>query len=159
VRGARAQAEIDGDLNIVAELDKDYEYMGKQTCAVDSMCLRACPVGIDTGKFIKDLRNKDATKIEQTVWKGAATSWSGVNRAASVALSGAHRLPTGLVQTVTDIGRALVGAETLPQYQPELPAGGSGRAKLGGIHGDTNSETQAAYIPARVYAKFAQRRV
>ena len=158
VRRARAQAEIDGDLNIVAELDKDYEYMGKQTCAVDSMCLRACPVGIDTGKFIKNLRNKDATKIEQTVWKGAAASWSGVNRAASIALSGAHRLPTGLVKTVTDIGRALVGTETLPQYQPELPAGGHRRSKLGGIVGDKNSDIQAVYIPACVNAMFGPQR-
>src|SRR5699024_3349696 len=108
VRRARAKAEQEGDTATVAELDKDYEYMGKQTCAVDSMCLRACPVGIDTGKFIKRLRREDSKKVEQKVWKVAATGWSAVNRGASIALSGAYRLPTVLAKTVSDIGRALV---------------------------------------------------
>ena len=118
---ARAKAEQEGDTATVAELDKDYEYMGKQTCAVDSLCVRACPVDIDTGKFIKQLRREDSKKLEQKVWKGAASGWSAVNRGASIALSGAYRLPTGLAKTVSDIGRALVGTETMPQYQPELP--------------------------------------
>ena len=154
VRRARAQAEHQGDFITVTELDKDYEYMGKQTCAVDSMCLRACPVGIDTGKFIKRLRREDANKVEQTAWKGAAQGWSAVNRGASIALSGAHRLPTSLVQAVTDVGRKLVGTETMPQYQPELPGGGHRRSKLGGIVGDKNAEVQAIYVPACVNAMF-----
>src|SRR5699024_568370 len=98
VRRARAKAEQEGDTATVAELDKDYEYMGKQTCAVDSLCVRACPVDIDTGKFIKQLRREDSKKVEQKVWKGAASGWSAVNRGASIALTGAYRLPTGLAR-------------------------------------------------------------
>ena len=154
VRRARAKAEGHGDYATVAELDKDYEYMGKQTCAVDSMCLRACPVGIDTGKFIKRLRREDSNTVEQSVWKTAAQGWSTVNLGASVALNGAHRLPTSLVKAVTDVGRKLVGTETLPQYQPELPSGGSRRSKLGSIVGDKTAEVQAVYVPACVNAMF-----
>ena len=154
VRRARAKAEQEGDTATVAELDKDYEYMGKQTCAVDSLCVRACPVDIDTGKFIKQLRREDSKKVEQKVWKGAASGWSAVNRGASIALTGAYRLPTGLAKTVSDIGRALVGTETMPQYQPELPTGGVRRSKLGRIVGDCTAEVQAVYVPACVNAMF-----
>ena len=60
VRRARKRAEEAGDSQLVAELDEAYEYMGIETCAVDSMCRTACPVGIDTGKFIKRLRREEA---------------------------------------------------------------------------------------------------
>ncbi len=42
----------------------DYEYFGDQTCATDGLCELKCPVDIDTGKFIKELR-KEKVK-EQT---------------------------------------------------------------------------------------------
>ncbi|MFH0411807.1 FAD-binding and (Fe-S)-binding domain-containing protein [Corynebacterium sp. L4756] len=158
VRRARATAQQHGDEAVVAELDKDYEYMGKQTCAVDSMCVRACPVGIDTGKFIKRLRTEDSRPLEQKVWKGAAHGWSAVNLGASIALSGAHRLPTGLVKAVTDVGRKLVGEETMPQYQPELPGGGHRRSKLQGIVGDTSAHVEAVYVPACVNAMFGEQK-
>ena len=154
VRRARAKAEQEGDFITVKELDKDYEYMGKQTCAVDSMCVRACPVGIDTGKFIKRLRREDSNAVEQTVWQGAAQGWSAVNLGASIALSGAHRLPTGLVKAVTDVGRKLVGADTMPQYQPELPGGGQRRSKRGRIVGAQDAKVAAVYVPACVNAMF-----
>jgi D-lactate dehydrogenase len=34
----------------------DFSYAGIDTCALDGLCGTACPVGIDTGKFIKKLR-------------------------------------------------------------------------------------------------------
>jgi D-lactate dehydrogenase len=39
----------------------DYTYAGIDTCALDGLCGTACPVGIDTGKFIKKLREKRVT--------------------------------------------------------------------------------------------------
>jgi D-lactate dehydrogenase len=38
---------------------EQYRYDGIETCAVDGSCMHACPVGIDTGKLIKQLRHED----------------------------------------------------------------------------------------------------
>ncbi|GAO03232.1 FAD-binding and (Fe-S)-binding domain-containing protein [Anaeromyxobacter sp. PSR-1] len=37
-------------------LERDYVYLGEETCAVDGLCATACPVGIDTGEHTKWLR-------------------------------------------------------------------------------------------------------
>jgi D-lactate dehydrogenase len=44
-----------------AEIDSisdDYSYAGIDTCALDGLCGTACPVGINTGDYIKHLRTK-----------------------------------------------------------------------------------------------------
>ena len=37
-------------------LISEYEYDGIETCAADGTCMHACPVGIDTGKLVKEFR-------------------------------------------------------------------------------------------------------
>lgn len=37
-------------------LREQYKYYGNESCATDSMCSTSCPVGIDTGTYIKTLR-------------------------------------------------------------------------------------------------------
>lgn len=39
-----------------AELLDEYDYYGIDTCAADGLCALACPVKIDTGSMVKDLR-------------------------------------------------------------------------------------------------------
>src|SRR3954451_6970342 len=38
---------------------EEYEYDGIETCAADGTCRLACPVGIDTGKLIKQFRARE----------------------------------------------------------------------------------------------------
>jgi D-lactate dehydrogenase len=61
VRREMVRLEELGDAVLVEELDRDYSYMGMDTCAADGMCATACPVGIDTGSFIKRRRAQSAT--------------------------------------------------------------------------------------------------
>ncbi|SEI55523.1 D-lactate dehydrogenase [Allopseudospirillum japonicum] len=49
----RAQASKTDDLRL---LEKDFQYAGIDTCAGDSLCSTRCPVGIDTGQMIRELR-------------------------------------------------------------------------------------------------------
>lgn len=42
--------------SVADELLAEYEYYGKETCAVDGMCATSCPVHINTGDLIKKLR-------------------------------------------------------------------------------------------------------
>jgi len=45
--------------HLLAQLNKIYQYSGNETCATDGLCASACPVKIDTGKLIKELRREE----------------------------------------------------------------------------------------------------
>ena len=45
----------------LAQLRRAYDYYGNQTCATDGLCALSCPVGIDTGKLIKALRQSEVS--------------------------------------------------------------------------------------------------
>lgn len=155
VRRARAQAIKDGDTELVEHIDSEYQYEGIDTCAVDSMCVTACPVGIDTGKFIKSLRRGQAGAVESAGWAAAAKAWGPGNKLASTALTGAYYLPASLVEKVTDVARALVGEDTVPSYRPELTKGGVSRSKAFGTRiGDPNAEPVGVFVPACVNSMF-----
>jgi D-lactate dehydrogenase len=65
----------DEDTNRLSVLQSAYQYAGDETCATDGLCATACPVGIDTGKLIKELRyhahspaaNSIATAMEKNM--------------------------------------------------------------------------------------------
>ena len=44
--------------HIAAEMASQYEYWGETTCATDSICAMKCPVKVDTGKLIKQIRHE-----------------------------------------------------------------------------------------------------
>jgi L-lactate utilization protein LutB len=44
--------------NRLAVFEKSFEYDGKATCAADGMCQEKCPVKINTGDLIKQLRSQ-----------------------------------------------------------------------------------------------------
>lgn len=157
VRRARAKALAEGRLDDARELEREYEYQGIDTCAVDSMCVTACPVGIDTGKFIKSLRrerNEAGNAVVPGVWTAAAKAWKAVPPVASAALTGVNYLPTSLTKAVTDVARKLVGEDVMPEYQPELGKGGKLRSRLGTRVGALGVDPVAVYVPACVNTMF-----
>jgi D-lactate dehydrogenase len=57
VRREMVRLEESGDDPAVFDaLVDDYQYAGLDTCAVDGLCATACPVGLNTGNFVKRLR-------------------------------------------------------------------------------------------------------
>ena len=64
----------------------DFEYDGIETCAADGACSLACPVGIDTGEFIRELRAAEHGEGERRIAAVAARSWGTVERATRAAL-------------------------------------------------------------------------
>ncbi|CAN3703095.1 hypothetical protein MMX123_03133 [Microbacterium sp. MM2322] len=154
VRRASVAARERGDGALVAELEKDYDYDGVQTCAVDGMCQTACPVLINTGTLMKRFRKEDANPVLAAGWSAAATGWGAVTRAGSAALTVASALPTPVVRTVTDAARAVLGTDTVPRYSAELPAGGAPRRSLGSRVGAAGVEPVAVFLPACVGSMF-----
>jgi len=154
VRRASTAARERGDGALVAELEKDYNYDGVQTCAVDGMCQTACPVLINTGSLMKRFRREDANPALAAGWSAAATGWGAVTRAGSAALSVASVLPTPAVRAVTDAARAVLGTDTVPRYAAELPGGGTSRKALGRVVGAAGVEPSAVFLPACVGSMF-----
>ena len=153
-RRAIARAEASGDHALVRELERDYDYAGVDTCAVDGMCQTACPVLINTGTLVKRLRREDAGPAANAAWKGAAHAWAGATRVASLGLTVADRLPARAVGAVTDLGRAVLGADTVPRYSDDLPRGGRARSRLGAGVGTGDEAPVAVFLPACVNAMF-----
>lgn len=125
LRRDMAWAEEQGDTELLNELRADYDYEGVQTCAVDGMCGVACPVDINTGDLVRRLRAEEASKLEDGLWDAAAKGWGAVTRIGGVALTVAEALPAPLVTGITRVGRAVLGADTVPLYDAGLPRGGS----------------------------------
>lgn len=125
LRRDMAWAQEQGEEELLRELRADYDYDGLQTCAVDGMCGVACPVDINTGDLVRRLRAEEANRAEGAVWDAAATHWGTVTRAGGVALTVADALPAALVRGATQLGRAILGADTVPLYDSGLPRGGT----------------------------------
>ena len=59
--------------HIAAEMQKQYKYWGMETCATDSLCAIKCPVKVDTGKLVKELRHAEhSEKAEKNAVKLAS---------------------------------------------------------------------------------------
>ncbi|MGJ3405255.1 FAD-binding and (Fe-S)-binding domain-containing protein [Glutamicibacter sp. Je.9.36] len=154
VRRAIAKAEAEGNAELAAELERDYEYNGVQTCAVDGMCVTACPVGINTGLLVKRLRREDAHPVLEAGFKAAAKGWGPATRAGSLALSIADKFPASLVRGATDAARKVVSTDTMPRYDADLPGGGKARKPMAGNLGAAGTDPLAIYLPACVNSMF-----
>ena len=130
LRRELATAELRGDDTLVAELTREYDYDGIDTCAVDGMCATACPVLIDTGDLVRRLRHDQRNPVEQAGWKMAAKHWDGASRAGGFALSAVKALPAPLVTGASVLARKVLGADTVPRWDPDLPGGGARRVVL-----------------------------
>jgi D-lactate dehydrogenase len=148
LRRELADAEAAGDTALVKSLEKDYEYDGVDTCAVDGMCQTACPVLIDTGDLVRRLRAEERNRAEQAGWKTAAKHWDAATRIGGVALSAAKKLPAPLVTGAVAAARAVVGADAVPQWDTDLPGGGIRRVPR------PNDRAQAVYFAACIGTMF-----
>ncbi|MDN5601097.1 MAG: 4Fe-4S dicluster domain-containing protein, partial [Brachybacterium sp.] len=153
LRRDEKQAEQRGDRASARAIREAYEYQGLATCAVDGMCVTACPVDINTGDLVRRLRAEDASAAPNRAWSAAAGSWDVVTRGASAAMSVAGAVPQVLPRVATDVGRAVLGAEVVPQYREELPRRG-GSARRAGGRGRASADVIAVYLPACVHPMF-----
>ena len=148
VRREMRNAEAAGNTALLAELRKDYEYDGIDTCAVDGMCQVACPVDINTGDLVRRLREENSKALERTMWKTASEHWGAVTRAGSAALTAARATPTPLVMGATRLARSVLDKDTVPLYGAELPGGGARRRPL------KAENPVAVYFPACIGTMF-----
>ncbi|KZM36474.1 FAD-binding and (Fe-S)-binding domain-containing protein [Oerskovia enterophila] len=113
------------------ELERAYEYSAVDTCAVDSLCVTACPVGIDTGKVMKVRRAQRHGAVVQRAGRVAADHWGGAVTGLRGALGVVDLVPTPLVTAASKVGRAVLGDDVVPLVGPDLPGPGPRRVSPG----------------------------
>ena len=114
--------------SMLKQLEKTYEYMGKDTCAADGLCAMRCPAKINTGSFIKHLRHEHAGKLAKSTAGFIQRHFSGVCKGASLMLTGAdtlHRVAgASFMRNGSRVLRALSFGKS-PVWSRTLPKGGS----------------------------------
>ena len=114
-------------------LEADFAYDGVTTCAGDSMCQVACPVKIDTGALVKELKAAAHSATQQALFAGAARHFGLVvsgARAGLWAAKAVRSLPLGpaLVEAASEIAHTVAptlvpwvsGEMALPRPAPAL---------------------------------------
>ncbi len=150
---ARLRAAGDDPARL-ARLEADFRYWGEETCATDGLCATACPVGIDTGVFVKKLRAEGRGGLAKGVAGLVAGHLAGTSALARGGLglaAGARAvLGDGAVSGLFGGLRVLSGGAS-PAFTPALP--GPARAAP---YRDTSRGLgrQVVYLPACVARTF-----
>lgn len=107
------------------QLEHDFQYMGIDTCAATGLCAQRCPVGINTGDLIRQLRSERQSKFGETIAKFSAEHFSLVSQSAALGFGASSFVTKVLGDTLTDTIGAKVhrlSAKNLPLWQSQWPS-------------------------------------
>lgn len=111
-------------------IEAAYDYDAVDTCAADSLCAGACPVGIDTGKVMKSFRAERHGPGAQRAGAAAATAWGPVTSGLRAGLRVADGVPSPVLSGLTSAVRRVADPEWVPQVDADLPGPGRRRSEL-----------------------------
>ncbi|QES51491.1 FAD-binding oxidoreductase [Streptomyces venezuelae] len=124
-----------------------YGYDAVDTCAGDSACKQACPVGIDTGALMKEFRHRRHSPREERAAEFTARHFAAVEKAARLAVAAADRISgrigDGPLRAVTGAARRAVRPDLVPEWLPQIPG-----AAAPGLPGTRRAGAAAVYYPA-----------
>ncbi len=134
--------------HIAAALVNQFSYAGDETCATDGLCAISCPVKIDTGKLVKELRfqNISAKQAKTAMW--IANHMELVTSLARNALSLVNFfhtiLGTRLMKNISE-GMRKVSGNRIPQWSASMP---SGAKKIKVNHETSDNPKKVVYFPS-----------
>jgi D-lactate dehydrogenase len=112
------------DVHRKNELIESFKYYGEETCATDGLCAIACPVEIDTGKLIKELRAEDISHTGYSIGKTLASRLSVVLSVMKVGLNVVHFwhlvLGTNVVEFLAKTKKKIFG-KNFPLWNRWMP--------------------------------------
>jgi len=114
------------NIALLNRFKRQFNYLGNQTCAKDGLCAITCPVKIDTGNFIQDLRQQAAGKLSKKLAACTVDHFGGVTSTLRFGLKALHvmRMVMGK-ETFGFIARMArrVTFNKLPLWTPAMPKG------------------------------------
>ena len=123
-------------------LAKELHYQADQTCATDGMCQVNCPVNINTGTFVKEIRARNQTGLSQTLGKIAQSNWGFTASLAGKALKVAAAVPA-LAAAGSKALAAIGPRGQIPIWSRSIRASGFSRSSL-----PSGSSEEFAYLPS-----------
>ncbi|MBU3742790.1 MAG: (Fe-S)-binding protein, partial [Candidatus Kapabacteria bacterium] len=111
----REQA-VEDDPNVRRALARAYSVQAIDSCAADGMCGTVCPVGIDTGAFVKERRAEAHGPLQHRLGSAMAHRMWLVDRAARTAVSAVHA-----IGRVVGHGRLAAVSRTIHNVMPWVP--------------------------------------
>ncbi len=115
LRRARQRLIAQGRTELAKQLDRDYEFAGKQSCATDGLCALDCPVAINTGDLIKQLRRESAGEAASKVARMLAGNFAVAERTVRVGL-GTGRIASSILGSSAMRGMTRALAAILPGF-------------------------------------------
>ena len=110
----------------LAQMQKDEQYFSDETCATDGLCALACPVKIDTGKYVKEMRHGKISPRAHKVALSIANNMGNVTSMARVGLTvvGGFQsiLGDGLMGGIAG-GMRTVSGGLIPKWNRAMPHG------------------------------------
>lgn len=124
---SRLEATND-DPQRLAAIRKDVTYQLDETCATDGLCALACPVHIDTGKFVKHWRADAITDTQKKVANYIGSnmeSTTAIMRAGLKVVSFFHSILGTSVMSSISSGLHWISGGNIPKWIPQIPKGAS----------------------------------
>ena len=152
---AREMVRQGGQGPVFEALADEFRYEAVDTCATDSSCLMVCPVGIDTGAFIKDFREAShgATANRRAI--KVARNWDRIERLARAGLKTGGALSDligdGGVRDLTRAARSIAGDDLVPEWGEAMPD-----AAPAGLPATERDGAVAVYLPACINRIFGR---
>lgn len=136
------------DMTRLLTLQKEFKYLGNETCAGDGLCSTSCPMKINTGEMIHDIRREhlpqDSTGYRIGAW--AADHLAGISTGLRGMLACANAAHTVLGDKGVDtIGKGL-HAIGLPLWTASLPKPYSPKALVNKYQPEQNRKL--VYFPS-----------
>ncbi len=140
---------------VLEALLAEYEYDALETCAADGSCVLACPVGIDTGKYVKGLRARQHSQRAEKVALRLADRWASAERAARSSLGAGDRgrVARGAIRGASRAARRALSSDLVPEWPANMP-----RPAPAELPATRRDGAAAVYLPACVNRIFGRAR-
>lgn len=109
------------DAERLARLEKQYRYLGEQTCAADGLCSTSCPMGINVAELTHHLRMRANGHFAGSIGKFAANHFSMVKSGVKSLLYVANAAGAVLGDRGVEAAGRVMHGMGLPLWTPSLP--------------------------------------
>jgi D-lactate dehydrogenase len=138
----------------LVELKRAFKYQGDKTCATDGLCATSCPVNIDTGRLIKDLRALQHSRLAELTATLIARNMALTASSLRILLDLADFAHWVLGPKAMDRGSSLarrLSGNRLPLWNRQMPRAADSIVSRAPDH---RSDLKAVYFPSCISRTF-----